>query len=136
MGYLDNIGLARVWKKIETLFSQAQKQIDTLNSVALIGHDTINGAKTGLDTITASGIYKYYNKPAGTPTGNYGLLFVLNPKNQPPQTSDTYVIQIAFCDIAVTTFNGNIYVRSSANGGLTWSNWFRLSSAEVIAQTT
>lgn len=100
------------------------------------GGDLRGDRGVDLNDIITTGLYKYFVGPANNPRGNaaaYGILLVLNPGNQLADTKDTYVVQFAFETLSITQFTtmGGVFIRTSINGGSTWSDWNKFSLGSV-----
>lgn len=129
---------------LQEQIEELQAQIDANTSAlknAMLFASTIKGTDN-LDEICLTGFYNYYggpiNHPASSSTNEYGVLMVINHRNT-GHSDNTYVVQIAFSGVAASTFGTGqscVYVRSSSDGGASWSAWKRLAFAEQVSGTT
>lgn len=89
---------------------------------AMVQRDRLNGSEgADLNTAITTGMYRYTGAPANHPITSdateYGVLTVM--------ALDAYIVQTAYANVSATGFasKGGVFVRTSADGGETWSAW-------------
>ncbi|MBQ8514356.1 MAG: hypothetical protein IJ496_03060, partial [Ruminococcus sp.] len=70
------------------------------------------------------------NHPITSDTTEYGILTVMG--------LDAYIVQTAYANCSATGFasKGGVFVRTSADSGVTWSGWMQQAMTAAAAVTT
>ncbi|MDE5558976.1 MAG: pyocin knob domain-containing protein [Ruminococcus sp.] len=112
-----------------TQITSIKKILDT----SLVSRELLSGSTNDFNDVINSGQYKYNGSPVNKPeTQTYGILLVFCPMHSSfSQGAMNYVIQIAFAGVNALHFgiaaSAGVYVRSSADSGVTWSKWLKLA---------
>lgn len=101
------------------------------SGVRITGNASTEGIHD-FNEVVESGMYNYSASPANKPgTLTYGIALVFNPENNSAPDGSFYITQFAIAGVNPTHFGvsatSGVYIRTSANGGETWSEWKNLS---------